>query len=90
MLLVPLRHVLVERSHSGIVLSGMRCNGTMFEEHLDQRGTGMDLDRLTDQMMRDRVQMTFILNVVIDIDLGFSNIGVFIRMMRERLKCRAL
>lgn len=62
----------------------------MFEEHLDQRGTGMDLDRLTDQMMRDRVQMTFILNVVIDIDLGFSNIGVFIRMMRERLKCRAL
>ncbi|RDT46471.1 hypothetical protein DXF87_27005, partial [Enterobacter roggenkampii] len=46
------------------------------------------LYRLTDQKMPDQIHITNILNVVIDIDHRITNIGVFIRKMRERLKCR--
>ena len=49
----------------------------------DQVVTGLNLDGLLYQVMRHRVIMLVILDVIIDMDAGLLDLGVLVRLRRQ-------
>ncbi len=78
------RHMLRNCGHSRVILSNMTGDALVVKVQLNQVLFGMKLKFFSNEMMRNRVQVIVILEMVINIDLNDFNVGVFIPLFRER------
>lgn len=56
------------------------------EIELDEMLTGMQLDLLTDVLVRDRVAVLVDFDVVVDVDLAATDIDILVGVLRWRFK----
>ncbi len=79
-LLVLCGHVRCNGCHAMAMFSRMTGDALIVEEDLNEFVFGMDLQFFTNKLMRHRVKVIFILNVVIHIHFDCFDMGIFIRM----------
>ena len=60
----------------------MRRYQLLAEVDLHQRVAGMQLELLTDVLVRDRIVMLLVLYVIVDVDLDRLDVNVAIRLPR--------
>ena len=84
MLSVFLRHVGRFRRSTGMVLADVAGDALMLEIDFDQAFAGLDFHLLAKAMMRHRIQMPIILDVVIDIDPCGLDCDRLIGVFRQR------
>jgi hypothetical protein len=78
---VSFRHVSGFGGGAGIELPDMAGDAFTVKIDLNQLIAGMQFNRFADTMMRHRVKMLIVHNVVIDIDAGGFDVGVLIGVL---------
>ena len=75
------RHVPWLGGHAWVIFSNMSSDAFMVKIDLNQLVTGMQLDLFAHQVMRYRVQVLLIDQVIIDIDAGIFDVGVLVSVL---------
>jgi len=86
MLGVFLRHVCGIGCGAGVKFTDMGRDALVMKINFQQVLAGMNFYRLADAMMRDRVQVLIVLDVIIDSDLGRLDIDKLIGLFWQRIQ----
>ena len=79
-------HVTGLGGHAWPIGPGMTGDLLLAKVELDEVLTGVQLDLLTDILVRDRVVVLIELDVVVDVDLAAANVDIRVRVLGQRFE----